>query len=164
MKDREWEKIMAKIDAQIGEDEPDELPTPDQVKAPQRAPALPGTTAPAAPRAGAPVSPSAPVSRTAALGAYFRLGLAGALAIGMLFWPFDARCGFGLAMYLLSTGVLVFAGGWSALWTWRHRTPRAHIAALIIVLWGIVLGATEILPRAGYGPATLDRPRVWTCG
>ena len=162
MTDREWEKIMAKIDQQIADDQPDELPTPEQVKQPQRAPALPGTTAPAAPRApsAAPVTPG----RMSILGAFFRLGLAGALAIGMLLWPFDARCGFGLAFYLFSTAVLVFAGGWSAVWTWRHRTPRAHIAALVIVLWGIVLGATEILPRVGYGPATLDRPRVWTCG
>jgi hypothetical protein len=152
MKDREWEKVMAKIDAQIGA-EPDELPTPEQLRPPERAPVVPGARGPA----------ERP-SRGSAVGAFLRLGLAGALAIGMLFWPFDARCGVGLALYLAATGVLVFAGGWSALWTWRHRTPRAHVIALVIVLWGIVLGASEILPRIGYGPATLDRPRIWTCG
>ena len=158
MKDRDWEKELAKIDAQI-QSLPDEDVAPATPTPAGRTPATPGVATPATRLPG--VAPGKPPSR---VGAFLRLGLAGALAVGMLLWPFDARCGLGLAAYLGAVGVLVFAGGWSAVWTWRHRTPRAHIVALTIVLWGLVLGATEILPRMGYGPATLDRPRIWTCG
>jgi hypothetical protein len=57
----------------------------------------------------------------------------------------------------------VFVGGlWSSVWTWRHRTARAHVLSLLLVVWSIVLGAMEILPRAGY--AKLDVARAgWVC-
>ena len=157
MTDRDWDKELAKIDAQIRsipeEDVAPAKPTPSRGKAVSA-----GGTTPAGVPAGAPAKP---VSR---VGAFLRLGLAGALAVGMALWPFDNHCGVGLALYLFSVATLIIAGGWSALWTWRHRTAKAHVLALAIVLWGIVLASVEILPRIGYGPATLDRPRIWTCG
>jgi hypothetical protein len=155
--ERDWDKELAKIDAQI-RSIPDEDAAPAAPTA-ARAPALPGKPTPTA-KPGA-VAPIKPPSR---LGAFLRLGLAGALGIGMALWPFDNHCGAGLALYLFSVAILIVAGGWSAIWTWRHRTPKAHILALAIVLWGIVLASVEILPRVGYGPASLDRPRIWTCG
>ena len=99
---------------------------------------------------------------TSTLGVMARLVLATALGIGMLFWPYDAKCGVGLAGYLAATGVLTAAGVWSSIWTWRHRSSRGHVLSLLLILWGGVLGAIEILPRAGY--AKPDAARVgWMC-
>ena len=163
MTDRDWDKELAKIDAQI-RSLPDEDAAP-ATTTPARGKAVAGTGGAAgASRTPAPVPPGAPARPVSRVGAFLRLGLAAALAAGMLLWPFDKHCGVGLALYLFSVATLIVAGGWSAVWTWRHRTAKAHILALAIVLWGIVLASVEILPRVGYGPATLDRPRIWTCG
>jgi len=99
---------------------------------------------------------------TSTLGVMARLLLATALGIGMLFWPYDAKCGVGLAGYLASTGVVVAAGVWSSIWTWRHRSSRGHILSLLLVLWGSVLAAIEILPRSGYAKPDPNRPG-WSC-
>jgi hypothetical protein len=99
---------------------------------------------------------------TSTLGVMARLVLAVALGAGMLFWPYDARCGLGLAGYLAATGVVVGAGVWSAIWTWRHRSSRGHILSLLLILWGGVLGAIEILPRVGYAKPDAARPG-WSC-
>jgi len=103
-------------------------------------------------------------ARTSSWGAIARLMLVVLLGIGMLFWPYGARCGAGLAAYLGAVGVLVGGGIWSAVWTWRHRTSRAHMLSLLLILWGIVLGSIEILPRAGYARPTEQHPAMWSCG
>jgi hypothetical protein len=99
---------------------------------------------------------------TSTLGVMARLVLATALGVGMLFWPYDAKCGVGLAGYLAATGVVVTAGVWSSIWTWRHRSARGHILSLLLVLWGSVLAAIEILPRSGYAKPDPNRPG-WSC-
>ena len=99
---------------------------------------------------------------TSTLGVMARLVLATALGVGMLFWPYDAKCGFGLAGYLASTVVLVAAGIWSSVWTWRHRSSRGHMLSLLLVLWGGVLAAIEVLPRSGYAKPDPSRPG-WSC-
>ena len=101
--------------------------------------------------------------RTSTFGALARLSLAVLVGVAILFWPYTARCGAGLAAYLGAVGVVVLAGAWSAVWTWRHRTARAHLLSLLIVVWGIVLGAMEILPRAGYAIPTAEHPAAWSC-
>jgi hypothetical protein len=99
---------------------------------------------------------------TSTFGVMARLVLATALGVGMLFWPYDARCGLGLAGYLGATGVVVAAGVWSSIWTWRHRSSRGHILSLLLILWGGVLAAIEILPRSGYAKPDPTRPG-WSC-
>jgi hypothetical protein len=100
---------------------------------------------------------------TSTLGVMARLVLAVLLGVGMLFWPYQSRCGVGLAAYLAAVGVVIGAGVWSAVWTWRHRSARGHILSLLLILWGGILGAIEILPRAGY--AKPDPVRAgWVCG
>ena len=101
--------------------------------------------------------------RTSTFAALARLALAVLVGVAILFWPYAARCGTGLAAYLGAVGVVVLAGAWSAVWTWRHRTARAHILSLLIVGWGLVLGAMEILPRAGYAIPTPEHPAAWRC-
>jgi hypothetical protein len=97
--------------------------------------------------------------RTSSWPALLRLALATALGVGILFWPYASRCGVGLFAYLGAVLVLMVGGIWSAVWTWRHRTARAHALSLILVLWGIVLAAVEILPRVGYAVAF----KPWMC-
>jgi hypothetical protein len=145
MSDRNWEKELAKIDKQL-ESVSDEalFPTKDA-----KTPAAKETAV-------------AKQRSTTTLGVAARLVLGVALGVGMLFWPYDARCGIGLAGYLAAVGVLVTAGVWSAVWTWRHRTAKAHLLSLLLVVWGGVLGATEILPRIGYAKPDAART-AWVC-
>jgi hypothetical protein len=96
--------------------------------------------------------------------ALLRLALAAALGVGILFWPYPKQCGVGLGGYLAAVGVVLLGGLWSSVWTWRHRTARAHVLSLLLVLWGIVLGAIEILPHAGYAKPDAARPAGWSCG
>ena len=120
-----------------------------------------------APAKGAPPAAKAQVAAeratTRTWGAFLRLALATALGVGILFWPYAHRCGFGLAGYLAAISAIVAGGVWSSVWTWRHRTARAHTLSLLLVLWGLVLGAIELLPRTGYAMPDDARPLGWTC-
>ncbi|MGQ0646017.1 MAG: hypothetical protein ACT4P7_00510 [Gemmatimonadaceae bacterium] len=100
---------------------------------------------------------------TSTLGVMLRLVLASALGVGILFWPYGSRCGFALFGYLASAGLISMAGVWSAIWTWRHRSARGHLLSLLLVLWGALLAANEVLPRIGYAKPSPEHPTVWLC-
>jgi len=121
---------------------------------------------PAAPK-NAPPAKKAEVATeratTRTWGAFLRLALATALGVGILFWPYEHGCGGGLAGYLVAVIAVVAGGLWSSIWTWRHRTARAHVLSLLLVLWGVVLGATELLPRIGYAKNDPARPAGFSC-
>jgi hypothetical protein len=121
-----------------------------------------------APAKSAPEAKKADVAAeragTRTWGAFLRLALATALGVGILFWPYPTRCGVGLAGYLLADAAIIAGGVWSSIWTWRHRTARAHVLSLLLILWGMVLGGIELLPRVGYAKPDLTRPAGWTCG
>ena len=145
MSDRDWNKELAKIDRQLES-------VSDEALFPQK----PGAPAPAQ----AQVAARREGTRT--WGVFLRLGLATALGVAVLFWPYGSRCGLELAGYLGATSVVAIGGLWSAVWSWRHRSGRAHVLALLLVLWGGILTAMEILPRTGY--AKPDPSRVgWVC-
>ena len=120
-----------------------------------------------APAKGAPPAAKAAVAAeratTRTWPALLRLALATALAVGILFWPYPSRCGAGLAGYLVAVAAVTVGGVWSSVWTWRHRTARAHVLSLLLVIWGLVLGAMEMLPRTGYAKADVARPVGWVC-
>ena len=100
---------------------------------------------------------------TSTFGVFARLVLAVALAVGMLFWPYAARCGGGLFAYLGATAMVIGAGIWTSIWTWRHRSSNAHMLSLLLIVWGTVLGAIEVLPRVGYAKPTATHPALWMC-
>jgi hypothetical protein len=100
---------------------------------------------------------------TTTLGVMTRLLLATALGVGMVFWPYEARCGAGLFGYLGAVAALMAAGLWSGVWTWRHRSGKAHLLSLLIILWGGTLAALEVLPRLGYAIPTEAHPASWLC-
>jgi hypothetical protein len=143
----DWDAQLKKIDKQL-ESMSDSALIP---AAPKSAPAA----------ARAEVAAERTTTRT--WGAFLRLALATALGVGILFWPYPTRCGFGLAGYLAAVTAIVAGGVWSSVWTWRHRTARAHVLSLLLILWGMVLGATELLPRVGYAKPDAARPAGWTC-
>ncbi|MEP6991520.1 MAG: hypothetical protein ABJA80_11380 [bacterium] len=121
---------------------------------------------PAAPKTAAPAAKAAVVAEresTRTWPAFLRLALATALAVGILFWPYPSRCGVGLFGYLTAVAVVVAGGLWSSVWTWHHRTARAHVLSLLLVIWGLVLGAIEVLPHAGYAKSDPARPSGWMC-
>jgi hypothetical protein len=91
--------------------------------------------------------------------AILRLTLGVVLGVAILFWPYDSRCGLGLAGYLFAVAAVAGAGVWSAVWTWRHRAGRAHVLSMLLLVWGLTLGATEVLPRIGYAKQALS----WSC-
>src|SRR5512147_768794 len=143
---KDWEKEMAKIDKQL-ESISDEALFPTK----------------SAPSPAAKVEIQEKQRSTSTLGVVLRLLLAVALGVAMVFWPYPARCGLGLFGYLAAVGVLMTAGLWSAVWSWRHRSGRAHVLSLLIALWGGVLGAAEILPRTGYATPSEGHPAQWLC-
>ena len=147
MADSKWDRELAKIDRQL-ESVSDEALFPTK---PNASPAARAETA-------------AVRSKTSTLGVVARLLLAIALAVGIMFWPYDARCGLQLAYYLAAVVAVTAAGVWSAVWSWRHRSGRAHTLSLLLIGWGLVLGAMEVLPRIGYAAPTLETPATWTCG
>ena len=146
MATRDWEKELAKIDKQL-ESVSDEALLP----------------AKGAPTPAAKAEAVEKQRTTSTFGVMARLILAVALGVGMFFWPYSARCGAGLFAYLAAVGVLIGAGVWSSIWTWRHRSVRGHLLSLLIVLWGGILGAQEVLPRIGYAIPTESHPATWMC-
>jgi hypothetical protein len=96
-------------------------------------------------------------------GAFLRLALATALGVGILFWPYPKQCGVELGGYLAAVTAVTAGGLWSSVWTWRHRTARAHVLSLLLVMWGLLLGAVEVLPRIGYAKGDPLRPLGFSC-
>jgi hypothetical protein len=146
MSETNWDKELKKIDRQL-EGLSDEA-------------LLPAKAAPS-PAGKAAVIEKQQSTRT--LGAFLRLSLSVALGAGVLFWPYAARCGPGLAAYLGAVAAVGVGGIWSAVWTWKHRTAKAHTLSILLVVWGLVLAAIEVLPRVGYAKPTLDHPAIWSC-
>jgi len=144
--DRNWDAELKKIDRQL-ESVSDEA-------------MFPAKTAKGAPAKAQAVEQQ---QSTSTWGVFLRLSLTVALGVGMVFWPYGARCGVGLAGYLGAVTALVLSGVWSSVWTFRHRAGKAHTLSLLLVMWGLVLASIEVLPRAGYAKATAAHPAEWAC-
>ena len=142
----DWDQELKKIDKQLESLSDEELLSAGKAKTP-----------------AAKAKAEAVQRDTSSLGVFARLVLAVALGVGMLFWPYAARCGVGLFAYLGATAAVAGAGIWTAVWTWRHRSGRAHFLSLLLIAWGLVLGAIEVLPRVGYAKPSASHPAVWMC-
>jgi len=150
-----WDKELAKIDKQLSSLSDEALLSKSET--------VPGP-APAAAKAAAALAPQPGATSTTTFGVMLRLLLAAALGVGMVFWPYPSRCGPWLFAYLGAAGVLMSAGLWSAVWSWRHRAHKSHILSLLLVLWGGTLAAAEVLPKLGYAIPSEDHPAAWLCG
>jgi hypothetical protein len=142
--DRDWDKEMAEIDKVIA-------------RAPAAGPApVPATSAGAK---ATPALAAPPRTRKVAFATWLQVLLGGALAVGMTQWPYAHVCGLQLFLYLGAAGVVVLAGLWGAVASWRRRMGLAHTVGLLVLLWGGLLVAREVLPRVGYAKQALE----WTC-
>lgn len=146
MADKDWSKELAKIDRQL-ESISDDALLPQKPNAP-----------PAERERRAEERRTTPT-----WGVFLRLALATALGVAILFWPYESKCGPMLGAYLFATLAIVVGGVWSAVWSWRHRSARAHLLSLLLVVWGGLLAAREILPRVGYAKPDPLRPAGWMC-
>ena len=100
------------------------------------------------------------LSRAELAGLWARVLLGVILGAMMTQWPYARECGFPLLGYLGAIATVALAGGWLSFTSWTYRSPVAHVIALILVFWGIVLFAEQLLPRIGYAA---DHA-AWTCG
>ncbi|HYV98829.1 MAG TPA: hypothetical protein VE967_15345 [Gemmatimonadaceae bacterium] len=152
MTERNWDAELAKIDKRMASVSDDELLA-------SKAVVRPAATASQNVREDTGgVTVSAPPTRW---GVLLRVGLAVAVAVAVPFWPYASRCGLWLIGFLGTVAAIIVAGSWAAVSTWRARAPRLHLAALLVVAWGLTLAAHEVLPRIGYAK---DEARVaWVC-
>jgi hypothetical protein len=159
MVDRDWDKELAKVDRQLASLSDEALLPETRAKADaaKGAKGVRGGGTAALPADTGDVRGGTP------WGVYVRLALSVALAVGIVMWPYQSRCGLGLAGYLAGVAVVTASGIWSSIWTFRHRASRSHTLSLLITLWGLILGAIEILPRLGYAKPNAQHPAAWTC-
>lgn len=145
---RDWDKELAEIDKVIA-----------RSPGPAGAPASASSSAPAVQGQGTKAIAAPPGGKRAALWTWTQVFLGGLLAVGMTQWPYSNGCGIKLFLYLGAAGLVVVAGIWGSLSSWRRRMGLAHVLALLVVLSGMVLLAREILPRVGYA----SQASTWMC-
>jgi hypothetical protein len=128
---------------------------------------LPGLQGQVAP-ARMPLRPGVPVMvvgggrsniETKPLGLWVRVLLGLILAVTMGWWPYSRDCGLPLVSYLAAVSVVLLAGLWSATASWKGRSALAHIISLTVILYGVLLTASELLPRTGYAV----QRATWSC-
>jgi hypothetical protein len=167
----DWDAELKKIDKQLASISDEQLlassaPPPAAKGGLQRSPVMDArmATQGGAARAAAAPGPaaSAPVAGRPWM-SWAKVAIAVAAAAGLMFWPWPARCGLPLMGFTAATGGVALLGLWSAIGTWRHRLGLAHVASLLVTVWGLLLGAREVLPRVGYAIPSAERAAVWSC-
>lgn len=133
--------------------------------APPTAAAAPSASAVSAPRSGPQrritrVGSATPaVSRGTTIGLWARVALGATLGGLITQWPYPHGCGWPLAGYLGGVAMVVLAGVWIAVVSWKLRSGAAHALAFLLLFWGIVLVAERVLPRVGYAAERAS----WVC-
>ena len=153
-KDRNWDKEMAEVDRLLK-------------KLPEADPTL-GRGSGSAPTVRKPaVVPSAAASGGAPpgtrewLGTWAKVGLGVLVGIGVApgVWPYSHGCGLRLIFYLAGVTMVVAAGLWASVASWRRRLGVAHVVSQVLIVWGILLLTREVLPRVGTAKAAI----LWLC-
>jgi hypothetical protein len=147
-KERDWEREMREVDRLLSKLPTHETPAsgPGPAGASGKSVTL-GTSAAAGPSGGE------------WLGTWARVVLGLLVGIAMTQWPYAHGCGLRLIFYLVGVLVVLVAGFWSSLSSWRRRLGLAHILSQLLIIWGLVLAGREVLPRVGY--AKVEAP--WFC-
>ena len=130
------------------------LPEADPHLVSGRAPTLKKPVAAASPA----LSPAGPTG-SEWLGAWARVLLGLLVGVGMTQWPDTHECGFHLLFYGVGVGAVLAAGLWSSWASWKRRLAVAHVISLLLIAWGFVLAAREVLPRIGYASSQQE----WLC-
>ena len=136
---REVDRLLAGLST-LGARSSGEHRPPDTAPTPGRAPSR------NTPR---PTKPAASTRRD-------RAALWGRVVLGILFagamtqWPYPHACDLPLLGYLGAVAMVMVAGAWIAIASWSRRSSLSHILALLLLFWGIILAAEQVLPRTGY--------------
>lgn len=107
-----------------------------------------------------PAEAAALARRLEHAGVWLRVSAAAGLAVATVYWPYANSCGWMLHLYLGVIGAVLVSGFWASWTAWKVRVAVAHAVSLLVVFWGIVLAAEQLLPRIGY--ATVEA--AWRCG
>jgi hypothetical protein len=93
------------------------------------------------------------------IGTWLRTAAASGLGAAVLYWPYAHECGWLLHLYLGVIAAVLVSGAWASVTAWRARVAVAHVLALIVMFWGVVLAAEQLLPRIGYAAVGA----AWRC-
>ncbi len=152
-KERDWDKEMAEVDRLLKR-LPNADPTLGRGSAEQtvRRPAVAGV--------GGTGTRAALAAASGRVGTWVRvvLGLLVGVGVAPGVWPYAHGCGLRLIFYLLGVTVVIGAGLWSSVSSWRRRLGFAHVLSQLLIVWGVLLLAGEVLPRVGAKPQG-----VWLC-
>ena len=99
-------------------------------------------------------------TRRELIGLWARVLLGVVLGLVMTQWPYPHRCDLPLAGYLAAVSMVMVTGAWIAFSSWRMRSGVPHVLSLMLLFWGIVLTAEQLLPRIGYAAEQAS----WRCG
>jgi hypothetical protein len=143
--ERDWDKELAEVDKLLNQ-----LPTHREEQA---------AAAQAAKRPLSATRPDAAQETGGRLGTWARVALGLLLGVGMPLWPYEHACGVKLFLYFGGVLVVVVAGVWSSLSSWKRRMGVAHVLSQLLVIWGLVLTAQVVLPRVGYAHSSA----TWFC-
>jgi hypothetical protein len=146
-KDRDWDKEMREVDRLLSK-----LPYAEPGTGQRGGGAEATLRRPVAAVGGRSGPPSRVVT-------WARVGLGLAIGIGMTQWPYTHGCGLRLGAYLVGVAAVLVAGVWSSISSWKGRLGFAHILSELLIIWGLVLGAREVLPRVGYAKTAAS----WLC-
>lgn len=102
-------------------------------------------------------------ARVTQLSALARLMLVVALTAALPWWPYATRCGPGAAALVAAYAMVAVGGLWVATYAWRHRLAASHVLSLTFLLVGLVLMASQVLPRAGWVAIRGVDASGWSC-
>ena len=115
-------------------------------------------TTPEQPASPAPLTKiESPINERVTL--WGRVLLGTSLGLMMVKWPYAHNCGWALLGYGTAVATVLITGAWIGLVSWRQRSGPAHLLALLLFYWGLVLAAEQVLPRVGFG----GTDATWTC-
>lgn len=151
-RERDWDKEMAEVDRLLKK-----LPNADPTLGRGAAPTM---RRPAVGTSGSSPAFDARTRGREVLGTWARvlLGLLVGVGVAPGVWPYTHGCGLSLMLYLGGVTTVILTGLWSSVSSWRHRLGFAHVIAQVLIVWGGLLLAREVIPRVGLKPQA-----TWLC-
>jgi hypothetical protein len=157
---QEVDRLLAQLDRKGAPPPPPRkmTPAPAEMRPESPPPTIVWASAPAAPPSPSPIAVVEPPEYEH-IALWGRVVLGASLGVLMTNWPYAHGCGWALLGYSAAVVTVLITGAWIALAAWKQRNGPAHVLALILFYWGLVLGAEQLLPRVGYGWTEAR----WTC-
>jgi hypothetical protein len=100
----------------------------------------------------------------AVIGTYAQVVVVAALFCALNWWPYPSSCGAGLAAFMGAECMIVAGAMWCTESAWRNRVASCHVVALMILLAGLTLVASQVLTRVGVVSIAGFHATQWVCG